>query len=408
MKKKILLEYSPQSDACRWVEYLESGKPCLPAKTGGLDEFFAAFGGDVPPELVLVLNSTDINVKSIEFSASERRHILKTAPYELEESLVSDVDQLHFAFAKPGESQLSVAVVEREWLRALVERFEVHGLELAAVLPYAQVLQAVEDRWMASASADGITVRLNEAQSFTTSYEQARLAWDMAGRAVESLPQRITLFEDSPEVAEQVADTLPPGLASLVTAERKPWFVESNWLALKSNAIDLLQGEFSPSVAWNKVWGFWRAPVLFFVAGVSVYTLAAALENRSLEAENLALRQQTMAAYQKAFPNSQVSNPEQQMRSQLKKYSGTGESSEFMPLFYASAQALNEYQGLNVLNINFDARNNELRVDLVAKQFQDIEKIRSSLLEAGVNAQLVSSNSIDAGERARMKFTQRD
>ena len=76
-----------------------------------------------------------------------------------------------------------------------------------------------------------------------------------------------------------------------------------------------------------------------------------------------------------------------------------------MPLFYRAAEALNTFEGLNLLNINFDSRNNELRADLVARQFQDLEKIRLKLDAAGIAAQLVSSNSADGGERARMKFS---
>ena len=406
MKKKILLEYASNGAKCRWLEYLEVGSPVLPAHMGSLDDFFAAFESSAKPDLLLVLNSTDVNVRTLSFEPEERRHILKTARFELEESLVSDVEDVHFAFGKPGEDAIAVAIIERELLRILLEQFTDNGFELVGVVPYSQVLEPTDDRWIASATDTNITVRLNQSTSFTTSYQQARLAWDVAARS-ENLPSRITLFEDSKEAAEQAADTMPLALTSIVTAERKPWFVASNWSALKQGSIDLLQGEFSPSIAWRKIWTYWQMPAILFAAGLTVFTVAAFLENRALHAENLSLRQQSLAAYQQEFPNSQVSNPEQQMREQLKKYSATGETSKFLPLFYASAQALDKFHGVNVLNVNFDSRNNELRVDLVAKQYQDIEKIRESLGGAGVNAELLSSNSIETGERARMKFSQR-
>lgn len=404
MKNKLLLEYSPATGASRWVEYLAGGHPTLPAHSGTLDDFFATTESLAPFELLLVLNSPQVSVRTLNFESGERRHILKTASYELEDSLVSDIDELHFAFTKPGENSVKIAVMDKSLLQTVLDRFADKNIDIIAVLPFAELLPAEDDQWCASAGSDSLTVRLNDTEYFTSSFEQARLAWNLASRGSEQLPSVIRFFHDSEEAAVKAQDSLPAALSSLWQNEQKPWFVGTDWPSLRSSAVNLLQGEFSPSIPWLNIWQYWRVPASFFAAGLVVYTMSAVLDNRRLQAENLQLRQQTLAAYQEAFPNSQVQDPEKAMRSHLQQLNAGGPTSRFVPLFYKSAQALGEFEGLNVLNLAFDARSNELRIDLIAKQFQDIEKIQASLAKQGIKAELVGSNSVDGGERARMKF----
>ncbi|MEM8500059.1 MAG: type II secretion system protein GspL [Pseudomonadota bacterium] len=410
MKSKLLLEYATASGRCRWLNYLDSGAAELPAHTGTLDDFFAVLENRTV-ELLLVVNSPLVTIRTVEFEASDRKHILKTASYELEESLVSDVDQLHFAFAKPDANCIDIAVVDRQVMRELLAPFETEHIEILAVMPLAQALSTLRDTddesnaWLINADDHSVCVSLPDNSYFYSDYAHAQMAWQAATRSQDTLPDRIVVYEDSTDAANASEDVLPAALAPLIDSQRKPWFVDSRWQRLRSSTINLLQGEFSPAVAWGKIWQYWRIPAMLFAAGVCIYTLAAFLQNQRLQADNVLLRQQMLAVYQQAFPNSQVSDPEAQMRSQLQKFSGGKTASMFMPLFYRAAEALNTFEGLNLLNVNFDSRNNELRADLVARQFQDLEKIRLKLDAAGIAAQLVSSNSVDGGERARMKFS---
>ncbi len=410
MKSKLLLEYSQESGQCRWLRYLDSGAAELPAHTGDLQDFFAALEHQ-SAEILMVLNSPAVTVRTVYFEPGDRKHILKTARYELEESLASDVDDLHFAFAKPEEACIDIAVIGRQVLSDLLEPFTAHGVTIAALMPFHQLLPALHDTeqaantWLVNADQNGLTVYLGGKQYFTSSYAHAHIAWQAATQQQDALPDHIVVYEDNAEVGTASLDSVPAGLASLIDQQHKPWFVDSRWALLRKGAINLLQGEFSPAVAWDKIWHYWRVPTFLFIAGLCVYTLAAFLQNQRLQADNVHLRQQMMAVYQQTFPNSQVSDPEAQMRSQLQKFSGGSVSSAFLPLFYRAAEALNTFEGLNLLNINFDSRNNEMRADLLAKQFQDLEQIRLKLDAAGIAAQLVSSNSVDGSERARMKFS---
>ncbi len=386
------------------LSYGEDGSPNLPASVGQLDDFFVAYKAEHGAELLLVINSVDISIKSITFSNEERKHILQTASYELEEQFITDIEQLHFSYAKPGDNELLLAVVDGRHMSAWMAPFQQEHINIVAVLPIAVAQGLDADKWTASASGDLISISLSENKNFTTSFEQARFAWDLATRDVEDLPKSITLFCDDDAVAQQIQDSLPSALQGLLEVQSKAWFEKSHWVGLKQSALNMLQGEFRPSVAWAKLWDFWKIPAYLALAMLCVFGLSAYIENYRLEAENLRIRQEMVAVYQEAFPNSHVSDPEKQMRSKMRESSTGVASSSFLPLFYQTAGALASFKSISLSTINYDSRNDELRADLVAAQFQDIEKIRQALSEVGIVADLVSSNSVEGGERARMKF----
>lgn len=401
----MLIEYAPTSDQCRWTEYLESGQPKLPARTGSLDDFFASRRESHALDAVLVLNTPDISLRTLSFEQAERKHILKTASFELEESLVTDLESLHFAYAQPESNTVNIAILARKTLEDIKARFDEHEIELSAIHPLAQVLNGNAENWAASVGQGHLTVQLGEDKHFVSDFDQARLAWNVASRENEALPKTISLYQDSVEEGEAVQLTLPAGLSGLLQLEQKPWFVQQNWNDFSQRAINLLQGDFSPSIAWQKIWDFWKLPIIGFAIAVGFFTLVAMLENQSLKSENTALRQQMLQVYKGAYPNSNTTDPAAAMRQKLAELQPSGNgSSRFMDMFYSSASALAKVSGVNVLNVNFDARNSELRMDLIAKQFQDIEKIRSALAAANIDAELLSTSSVDGGERARMKL----
>ena len=407
MKTKFLLEFTPSEGRCRWLPYSDDGLPKLPAEEGALDDFFAAYSAASGNELLLVVNSADITIKRVEYSAEERKHILQTARYELEEQFVTDIEQLHFSYAKPGDTDLMLAAVDKRHMHAWLAPFLAEHINIVAVLPLSAAQGIDADKWTVNVSGQCLNIALDGQQSFTTSFDQARFAWDLASRETENLPSSITLYCEGDDAVHQVQDTMPAALQGLVDAQTVPWFEKTQWMQLKQSALNMLQAEFRPSVAWAKLWDFWKIPAYLCLAMLVVFGLSAYIENYRLQSENLRIRQEMVAVYQQAFPNSHVSDPEQQMRSKMGQ-SNTGDTaSSFLPLFYQTAGALASFDSVSLSTINYDSRNDELRADLVAAQFQDIEKIRQALGEVGIVADLVSSNSVDGGERARMKFRAR-
>lgn len=403
MKKRLLLQHNTATNLWRWLYFTDSGQPGLPARDGRLDDLAAELqqaGADV----VLLVPSADVVLRRIAFSAEERRHVLKTARFDLEEQLISDVDELHFAYAKPGTSELDVAVVAAHKLRSWLAPLQERQLNVVAVLSAQMALPHNNDDWVATEEDNRLSVKTAALRGFSVQHDVAQLAWDLCTREHEELPEKIRIFAGRHALEEQILPAMPPVLAQRVEVQQSSWWAEVSWASLVKTPLNLLQGEFSPSVAWGKMWHFWRAAALLLGGAALLQIAVACAQNVKLENENLRLRQEISAVYQQAFPNSPVTDPEKQMRSQLKRLQSGAQSTNFLPLFYQTSKTLAQFNDLQLLSINFDSRADELRADLLAKKFQDLDRVRAALGKQAIDAQLVNSNRVDDGVRARMKF----
>ncbi len=403
MKKRLLLQANTATETWRWLYFTESGQPSLPARDGQLDELEAELA-QTSAEVVLLVPSADVVLRRIAFTPEERRHVLKTARFDLEEQLISDVDELHFAYAKPGDAALDVAVVEQHKMQSWLEPLQQLPINVVAVLSTQMALPLSQHDWVVTPEGNGLSVKTGALQGFSAPFDSAQLAWDLCTRKFDELPDTIRVFADPQLLEERILPTMPPALAERVEARPGTWWSEVSWANLVKAPLNLLQGEFSPSVAWGKLWNFWRVALILLGSAALLQTGVAFARNVKLENENLRLRQEISAVYQEAFPNSPVTDPEKQMRSKLKRLQTGAQSTNFLPLFYQTSETLSEFGDLKLLSINFDSRADELRADLVAKKFQDLDRVREALGKQAIDAQLVNSNSVDEGVRARMKF----
>ena len=403
MKKRLLLQANAAADAWRWLYFTDSGQPSLPARDGQLEELAAELE-QASAGVVLLVPSADVVLRRIAFTPEERRHVLKTARFDLEDQLISDVDELHFAYAKPGAAALDLAVVEHHKMQSWLEPLQELPVNVVAVLSTQMALPQTEHDWVATPEGKGLSVKTAALQGFSAQFDSAQLAWDLCTREHEELPDTIRVFADPQLLEEHILPTMPPALAERVDARQTSWWSEISWASLVKSPLNLLQGEFSPSVAWGKLWNFWRAALILLGGAALLQTGVAFAQNVKLKNENLRLRQEISAVYQEAFPNSPVTDPEKQMRSKLKRLQTGAQSTNFLPLFYQTSATLSEFGDLKLLSINFDSRAEELRADLVAKKFQDLDRVRAALGKQSIDAQLVNSSSVDEGVRAKMKF----
>ncbi|MEJ2416722.1 MAG: type II secretion system protein GspL, partial [Exilibacterium sp.] len=75
---------------------------------GTLDELAEYIGGR-PCEVWLLLPGARVITHQMAFSPQERKHLASITPFQLEDSVATDVDLLHFALAATGETEVDVA-----------------------------------------------------------------------------------------------------------------------------------------------------------------------------------------------------------------------------------------------------------------------------------------------------------
>ena len=77
---------------------------------------------------ILMIPGVDCLMKQLSFGEQERKHILKAIPYLLEETVLSDVDELHLVTGKAEKNHIDVIAIEEQKLADSLEELESIGI----------------------------------------------------------------------------------------------------------------------------------------------------------------------------------------------------------------------------------------------------------------------------------------
>lgn len=341
----------------------------------------------------------DVRLVRVPVSAAEKKHIGKSLPFMLEEQVVEDIEQLHFASVPLDKLELGVAICARDKMLAwqsLLEDFP----GIRQWLPEPLLLPWRPAEWCVVLDGEDALVRFDQFGGFTV--ERELLPMMLAGLAAEQAePGAIICYG-----RDQVADTalLPEGLRDRIQWRRGS-LRSAMLLSEPLPTINLLQGEFTARLPVMRWWREWRTVAVVFALAFGLQLVAGFLDYLKLERENLSLRAAVESSYREAYPQGAMVDPETQLKRQLAALRGSGQSSGFVHLVeqVGTAVAANPGTSIATLNYNFSDRGGEMRMNIEAADFAAVERVRATINESGLQAIMENSSARDDRVRARLR-----
>jgi general secretion pathway protein L len=354
----------------------------------------------------------DTRLLTLPVAPEEKKHLSQSLPYSLEDQVAVDVDTLHFASCPLHDELYAVAITARarmeEWQALLADYPGIsHWVPEPLLLPW----RAGE--WCLVIEGESAVIRVGQCAGFTV---ETALVNALSRSVVEEsgAPEAVIVYG-----ADQSADTalLPDALRDKVQWRRGNYCAAllisdaprsgATQAGAPLTQLNLLQGSFAPRLPLALWWGQWRA-VAAVLAAVFVLQLAAAYaEYRSLAAQNAALRGAVQESYRRAFPEGAVVDAEKQLRRQLDVLGGTGQASGFVGLLDRVGGAIAGMPGTTIASINYNDKGDEMRLNIVAADFEGVEQLRSKINEAGLEATMENSNMQGTRVSARLRVTER-
>jgi general secretion pathway protein L len=266
-------------------------------------------------------------------SAATIRELL---PYAVEDRLLADPSHIHAVAAKTqSKGETVVAVIDRDWLRAMLDALARAGVRCLRAWPEGSLLAGGHGDWH---------LVWSPARGMLVDDDGVSATFDHDGSGAMPLALRLALDEasargDRPDVVRVHTDTD----AKLPDLDR--WSGEagvrfapgSQWAKLAqgeppAGAIDLLQGEFSPATRAG-----WRLPraALYIAASIALLQIAfVALDAWRLHYERASLEARREAIFRAAFPEAKVVvDPDLQMKrnlADLKRTRGVATEDDFL------------------------------------------------------------------------------
>jgi len=364
-----------------------------------------------PP--IVALPGSEVVLHTIGVSPAERKHLDKSLPFRLEEELAEDVTSLHFSHCPLNDTQQAVALTRRQNMTLWQQQL--------AALPAARqwiaeplLLPWQPGEWTLLLEQDKALVRTGACRGFVV--EKALLPVFLASAVDEvsdsavdpsqasshsTLPHAVIVYSQDHE-GEQ-------SLLPSVLLQRAQWrngdFSTAMLLADANDSLpNLLQGDYAPRLPLLAWWRQWRAVAALLLLAIVLQLAATFSDFRALSVQNQALLAQIENRFRHVFPSGVMQDAEIQLRRKLESLRGGPSSTGFTSLLYVVGKAIALQPGARVSSINYNERLGDMRLNLVADDFESIESIRQAMISVGLDAVMESSNARSGGVQARLRI----
>ena len=401
MSKNILV--SVLDDALEQVSWLicdDQGSPVSAARTDTLEDVASQVEGR---RVTVVVPADWVVLLSAEMPASAASRLARLLPNVLEEQLSEDVDNLHFAPGKRRDgNRWPVAVISHARMQRMQSRFEACGLRPTEVRPEPLALPLFggdDVSWTALQREGAVVARFDADSGYGIETElAATLLARSCADAGDTPPAGMVLFNATEKEAIAV-----DGLSSI---EERPC---SDMTALyakgvyTTDGINLFQGDYSIKQRFDKAWKPWRGVMALAAMLLVLVWTGQYLEYRQLGQVVDEQRAAMTDIFKRTFPSvTWVSNPQRQMRSELRKL-GAGEGGGgFVTAMGVISQAVNANNKTVLNSVNY--KTGRMDLDLQTDALGTLDAIKKQVEGAGPYLlSIESANQVDGGIRGRLR-----
>lgn len=412
MTNQLLLYVNRALDHCRWCWFDTELNPLLESAGKGDLEQLSAMLGEGHHSIVLLIPGSQVVTRQLTYVEQEKKHLRRLLPFQLEESVIGDIDRFHFALGTVREGRVALAYMEHHWLENLFAQLAGHNIEvtqarplpLALPLPIEELLPEEYRDWTLQLEGDELLVRYAPELGYSVHRDQGQTSLRLLLNAQQRVDQRPRLTLRAETEADLVAleALLPEELRERVHEQA---LVEFWQLDLNSTAIDLCQGIFSQRLPIERWWRDWQGVIAAAAAVLLVYIGSVVMEVRYLEAENLESRRELERVYREAAGPGAMVDPERQLRQALSELDPGSSGRAVLPFLADLFPAMEEASGAQLNAISYSARDYELNLNVRAGTFNDIERLRSAINQRGLQAELLSASAQGESHSARLKVS---
>lgn len=426
MSSQLVVSINSDADNFRWC-WLSDGQVQSSAM-GNLDALRASLG-DMAQQAWLLLPGAKVVTRQLEYTEKEKKHLRNLLPFQLEESIVGDIDELHVAIGTAAAGKVTLAYTDRQWLKTIFTQFSAIGVEITRcwstplLLPLqvpvaveqvepslVETESAIEDltispfaTWALALENGQVNVRFAEQEGFSVPLPLLGAALDMliANQKLDDNLPYLALRAADQDQLDSLFNRLPERLVNRVSAQT----IAETWqLDFNGKAIDLCQAEFSQRLPLERWMKLWRSVGILALVTLVTYVGVLGFHIYKLNKHNLQLRQQMEAVYRSVVPSGQSDDPEKRLRIKLQAMQPKTETGSVMAILAGVFPLIANNPDVTVKVITYSAETGDMSVNVQAHSFNSIDALRKSISSQGYNAELQGVNTQGDVSTGRLKI----
>ena len=394
MVKQVLVQLLPDTpDNYRWGIVNEKGQWENPPNTGDKATLLSSLQTEMLP-IVLVIPGEKTVATRVAYHAAEKRHFRQLLPYQLEEQIIGDVEDFHFAIGPLQTDSAIVIYVDDAWFAETIAWYESHGFTISRCVVDFQLLTPDADQWIIWSTGPRVLCCHGSGLGFAINCHALQPVLD---DLLNEDDQDIQLYGDS----EQTLDDLTKWLPESVRLQASKSTGEPVLDLLGNDGVNFCQGPYAPKLPLNQWWRASRTSAILAVAALAAFIAVNLLEVFQLKDRQQIVKQQIEKSYRAVAPQGAMVDPVKQLQRKLGATDIDVNSSQAIYLISLAAPAI-EAQDIDIRTLAYNNNDQSLQLTIEAKAFRDIETLRKQLQNNGLRAQLKRSDSSEDTVQARL------
>jgi general secretion pathway protein L len=392
-------------EAAQWLVADTQGMALGSVLTGTLSEAATFAKGR---RVCALVDATLVLTADLELPVKGGARALQVAPFALEEQLVGDLEQQHFAVGRRDDTsgRTQVAVVAKEQMQSWIAALGAAGITAELIcadnaLLFAdagQVIALLDEHSLSVAVASaGNVARCLPADDIGGALELALGSSDLA-----AVDLQLLVTPETWRARGQQVEALRTRLASLTVRTLNAGLLP--WQAMQlagGTPLNLLQGDYQVTRSQRQHWHRWRLAAGLALGLLVLHTAGRGyalwqVQRAQSEADSALT---TMAA--QLLPGTSVA-PDAVRRTVQQRLSGASGVSPLMTTLQSLATTMDTGSGTRLEALSFRDGATELKV--LARGAPQAEAFNQSLRSSGLNAELTAGNTVATGYDARIQI----
>lgn len=319
--------------------------------------------------VVALVPAADVVLSEVLLPSKPNRQIIQALPYMLEEEHAEDIEQLYLALGqcqqRGKEYWQQVALCKKLQLEQWVGSLVVAGFQPTQLLPDALLLPLHQDGASAIELAGQWLLRQGQWQA--SSIEPGWWADFLSLANIELIHS----YSPWPTEILQNVQAAEPELPLALLAQQLP-----------EQRFSLLQGQYAPKKARNKVWSLWQSSIVLGAGCLALYLITLAFgvwqQGQQLQQQ----RAELVTLYKSRFPAESTRDISRQLARKLQG-AGAAQDASLFSLLNDLQQELAATTNVRLDNLKYDQKTSELRFQAEADSFQRFDNLKTRLEQKG-------------------------
>ena len=374
MTKQLLISIqNPHPEQASWIIIDEKGAIQESVVLGNMADLKRFAHGY---EVSVIIPGEDVLLTQVTLPKLNRQRLLQAVPFALEETLIDDIQHLHFALGDyQADNTFPVAVIAKSKIEKWLNTLKENGIAPSKMIPATLAIPYHAGDFSIYVNDETCIVRNGKYHGFICDTNHLNTYLDLQPKA-----DGIHLYRFSENTIAFNSDSIAVNEINLVGKN----VLENmhDWL-LTQPTINLLQGHYQSRQKTTVTKKIWLGVAAAGIAWVTLVLLNNLVSFFILQQASNKTEQAINKIYKQHFPDATaIVAPRERMESKLKKITAQSNKNDLLVLLSIVGNSLNKTPDLHLQTLDF--RDNRLNLTVLSASFASLDAFSQSLKQQGL------------------------